>query len=199
MEFSDVAWGLLTIGAGLFISIYGVMLFKFALAAMGFSLGFIGGWWILEDQETATRFLIALVIGAVLGVLFFALIRFGVYIAGAILGLVLAVVVGGFIEILGPSPSNIVMIVLAVAGVAGGGFFGARLGQFIVLLATAVAGAFMIVDGLHTWFADTFAFEGKTAADTLGTGVAMTLFVVLVVMSVLSQRNAQQLRHRVIN
>lgn len=199
MEFSDVAWGVLTICAGLFISIYGVMLFKFALAAMGFSLGFIGGWWVLEDQENASRFLIALVIGAVLGVLFFALIRFGVYIAGGILGLVLALVVGGFIEILGPSPSNMVMIILAVAGVAGGGVLGGRLGQFVVLLATALAGAYMIVDGIHTWFASTFEYEGKTAAETLGTGVAMVLFIVLVVMSVLSQRNAQRLRHRVIN
>lgn len=172
MEFTDVAWGVLSIGAGMFI---------------------------LEDQGATSRFLIALVIGAILGVLLFALVRLGVHIAGAILGLVLAVVVGGFVEILGPSPSDVLMTILVFAGIAGGGFLGQRIGRFVVLFATAVAGAFMIVDGLHTWYSEPLDFAGKISAETLGTGVAMSVFVVLVGMSVLGQRNAQQLRQRVLN
>lgn len=198
METSDVLWGLISIGAGVFISVYGTMLFKFALAAMGFSIGLVGGWWILTDMESTQRFLIALVIGAILGILFFSLAKFGVYIAGAILGLVTAVVIGGFINILGFNSSNIVMIILAVGGIAGGGFLGQRLGKVIVLLATAAAGAFMIVDGLHAWFSSVFDDQGANAAETLGSGVSMALFIVLVAMSALSQLNAQQLRDRLL-
>lgn len=198
MEATDILWGLITIGSGVFISVYGTMLFKFALAAMGFSVGFVGGWWLLEDQDTAARFLIAMVVGAVLAIVFFSLVKFGVYIAGAVLGLVLAVVVSGFIEILGASTPSFVMLILAIGGVAGGGLFGGRLGNIIILLATAAAGSYMIVGGLQTWFESVFDHDGVTAAETLGTGVAMALFVVLFAMSVLSQRNAQQLRHRVL-
>lgn len=199
MDFVDVAWGLLTVGAGVFIAVYGLVLFKFALAAMGFSLGFVGGWWMLEEQDTAARFLIALVVGAVLGFVFYSLVRFGVYIAGAMLGVVIAVVIGGVIAIFGSAPSNIVMVILTVGGIAGGGLFGHRIGQFIVLLATSATGALLIVDGMQTWFASTTGNADANAAETLGTGFALTLFGVLLGMSFLSQYTSHQLRQRVIH
>lgn len=36
MEMSDVLWGLISVGVGVFIAVYGTMLFTFTLAAMGF-------------------------------------------------------------------------------------------------------------------------------------------------------------------
>lgn len=198
MELSAVLWGLITICAGVFISVYGLLLFKFALAAMGFSLGFVGGWWLLDSQETATRFLIALVAGALLGLALFFLVRFGVYIAGAMLGIVIAVVVGGLFEVVSSRASDVVMSVLAIAGLVGGGLLGPRLGRFIILLATSAAGALLIVDGLRHWFATDLG-AGESAVRTLGSGWAMALFAVLFAVSALGQYNAGQLRSRLLN
>lgn len=198
MDWSATIWGLIIIGAGVFISVYGLILFKFALAAMGFSIGFVGGWWLLDGQETTSRFLVALVAGAVLGVLLFLLVRFGVHIAGAILGLVVAIAIGGVIEIIGSAPSDVVMSILAIAGLAGGGIFGRGIGQMIVLLATSAAGALMIVDGLREWYGNDLV-NTESAVRTLGSGFALTLFVVLFAISALSQYNSRQLRNRVLN
>src|SRR6186997_3122120 len=114
MDWTDLVWGALVIGAGIFLSVYGSLLFKFALAAMGFGIGFIGGWWLLDDQDEAMRLLVALVAGGVIAVLLFSLVRFGLRIAGAILGAVLAIVVGGIIDIIGPTPDRWLMIILIV-------------------------------------------------------------------------------------
>ncbi len=198
MDMSAFFWGLIAICAGVFISVYGLMLFKFALAAMGFTLGFIASWWLLDSQETVMRFLISLVAGAVIGILLFALVRFGVYIAGGILGLVIAILIGGVLEIAFSSPNDWLMSVLALGGIVGGGIIGPRMGRMIILVATSAAGALLIVEGLQKWFSPELAATGNPAR-ALGSGIALTVFVVLVALSALGQNNARQLRHRVLN
>jgi MFS superfamily sulfate permease-like transporter len=85
--------------------------------------------------------------GAVAAIVLFSLVRIGLYIAGGILGAVLALVVSGLLGLLdegfdwGP-------LILVILGVGGVGFFGHRLGNLIIILATAAAGAFLVVDGL---------------------------------------------------
>lgn len=198
MDMTEFFWGLIAICAGVFISVYGLMLFKFALAAMGFTLGFIGSWWLLDSQETAMRFLIALVAGAVIGIALFSLVRFGVYIAGGILGLVIAVIIGGILEIAISRPNDWLMTVLALGGVVGGGIIGPRLGRMIILVATSAAGALLIVEGLQMWFST--ELEGTdNPSRALGSGIALVVFVILVALSALGQNNARQLRQRVLN
>lgn len=199
MEFTDVVWGLVVIAAGIFVAVYGTLLFKFALAAMGFGIGFIGAWWLLDSQSDATRLLIAIAVGGIGAAVLFALARFGLYIAGAILGLVLSLLIGGIIEILGPSPNNTVMVILAIAGLAGGGFIGPRLGQLVVLLATSGAGAYLIVDGIQIWYASRIGGDLDDPSQTLGQRLTLTIFLVLFAMSALSQYNARDLRRRVLN
>ena len=199
MEFTEVIWGAVVVAAGIFIAVYGTLLFKFALAAMGFGLGFVGTWWLLDSQPDTTRMLIAMAAGGVGAVVLFSLARFGLYIAGAILGLVIALVVGGIIEILGPTPDNIVMWILVLGGVAGGGLFGHRLGQLIVLLATSAAGAYLIIDGLQIWYASRIGGALDDPSQTLAQKLTLTIFLVLFAMSALSQHNARRLRQRVIN
>jgi hypothetical protein len=197
MDWSEGLWGAVVIGAGMFLAVYGSLLFKFALAFMGFGVGFIGAWWLLDDQDEAMRVLIALVAGGVAAVLLFSLVRFGLYIAGAILGAVLAFVVGGIIDILGPTPDRWLMIILLIGGIGGGGFFGNRLGNWIIILATAAAGAFMVVDGIQLWFASRIAGEIDDPTRTLGQKLTMVVFLVIFGIAALSQNESSKLRRRI--
>ncbi len=199
MDFTEFAWGAIVIAAGIFIAVYGSMLFKFALAAIGFAIGFVGAWWLLDSQSDTTRILVALVAGAVGAVVLYSLARFGLYIAGAILGVVIAILIGGIIEILGPTPDNIVMWILVIGGIAGGGFFGHRLGQLIVILATSAAGAFLIVDGLQIWYASRIAGDLDDPSQTLAQKLTLTIFVIIFALSALSQFNSSRLMQRVLN
>ena len=197
MDWTEVLWGAVVIGSGIFLAVYGSLLFKFALAAIGFGVGFIGGWWLLDDQDEAARILIALVAGGVFAVLFFSLVRFGLRIAGAILGAVLAIVVGGIIDILGPTPDRWLMIILLIGGIGGGGFFGNRLGNWIIILATAAAGAFMVVDGVQIWFASRIAGELDDPTQTLAQKLTMVVFLIIFGIAALSQNESSKLRHRI--
>jgi hypothetical protein len=197
MDWSEGLWGALVIGAGMFLSVYGSLLFKFALAAMGFGIGFIGGWWLLDDQDEAMRLLVALVAGGVIAVLLFSLVRFGLRIAGAILGVVLAFVVGGIIDIIGPTPDRWLMIILIVGGIGGGGFFGNRLGDWIIILATAAAGAFLVVDGIQIWFSSRIAGDLDDPTQTLAQKLTMVVFLVIFGIAALSQNESIKLRRRI--
>lgn len=199
MSGTEFLWGLVVIAAGVFICVYGLMLFKFALAAMGFGAGFVGAWWLLSSQSDSMRLLISLVAGAIGAFVLFSLVRFGVYVAGAILGLVIALVAGGLITIIGPNVNDTVMIILAGAGLIGGGVFGQRIGQLVVLLATAGMGAFLVVDGLRVWFDTKLSGAGEDPHTLLGNSFAMMLFVTIFAISALSQYNARGLMRRVVN
>lgn len=197
MDTTDVIWGAIVIAAGIFIAVYGSLLFKFTLAAMGFGIGFVGAWWVLDGQSDTMRLLISMVVGGIGAVLLYSLAKFGLYIAGAVLGVVIAIVVGGIIDILGPKPDNIVMWILALGGLAGGGLFGHRLGQLIVTLATAAAGAFLIVDGFQIWFSSQIGGDVSDPSQTLAQKLALTMFLVFFALSALSQMNSTRLMQRV--
>ncbi len=53
MSITDFFWGVLVVGTGMFMCVYGNLLFRFALAAMGFGVGFLGAFSLLEDQGAA--------------------------------------------------------------------------------------------------------------------------------------------------
>lgn len=144
------------------------------------------------------RFLIALAAGAVIGMVLFSLVRFGVYFAGGILGLVVAVIVGGLLEITVSRPDDWLMTVLALGGIVGGGIIGPRIGRMIILVATSAAGALLIVQGLQMWFSTELSSTDNPSR-ALGSGIALAVFVILVALSALGQNNARQLRRRVLN
>jgi len=199
MEFTELAWGAIVIVAGVFISVYGSMLFKFALAAMGFSISFVAAWTLLDSQDDAVRILIALAAGAIGALVLYSLARFGLYIAGAILGLVIAVCIGGIIDIVGSAPSNILMWILAIGGIAGGGLLGPRLGQMIVILATSAAGAYLIIAGVQVWYASRLGDNLDDPTQTLAQKLTLTVFLIFFSLSALSQFNSSRLMQRVLN
>lgn len=199
MELSEIVWGLAVVGAGIFLSVYGLLLFRFALLAMGFAVGMLGVWWLLDDQSAGMRILMALVAGAIVGFVFYSLVKFGLHIAGAMLGAVIAVVVGGLIEILGPTPNDAVMVALAGAGLIGGGVLGPRLGNLVILLATSATGALLVVNGLSVLFESRIGGDVSDISTSLAQRLTIAVFAVILLISALSQRNAQQLRHRVVN
>lgn len=199
MSGTEFLWGLVVIAAGGFICVYGLMLFKFALAAMGFGAGFVAAWWLLSSQSDTMRVLISLVAGAIGAVVLFSLVRFGIYVAGGILGLVIALVAGGLITIIGPNLNDTVMLILAAVGLVGGGIIGPRIGRLVILLATAGMGAFLVVDGLGVWFDTSLSDAGDVPHTLLGHSFAMVLFFVIFAISALSQYNTRNLMHRVVN
>ena len=198
MEFSQIVWGLAVLGAGIFLTVYGTLLFRFALLAMGFAVGMVGVWWLLDGQSEATRILIALVAGAIIGFIFYSMVKFGLYFAGAMLGATLAVVVGGVIDIFSSAPGDVLWVILGAAGVVGGGFFGPRLGNFIILLATSATGALLVIEGIRVLFESRIGGDVTDPTSSLTQRLTLTVFLVILAISALSQRNASQLRHRVL-
>ncbi len=74
MSGSEFVWGIVLVAAGVFISVYGNMLFRFALAVMGFGLGFVVAVWLTDGQDTAQRVLVGLAIGGIAAIAFYTLV-----------------------------------------------------------------------------------------------------------------------------
>lgn len=194
----DLLWGAVLLGCGIFVSVYGGLLFRFVLAVMGFGIGFYGTMAVLGDQETALRILIGLVIGGIAAGALYALISFGLYIAGGLLGIVAGFVVASLLNQMDDG-LNWVGIVLMIAGAGGCGFFGRRLGNWIIILATAAVGAFLIVGGLGAWFNTELGVNTDEVSTTLNTNLTLVLFLVFAGLSGLAQMNISNLRRRLLN
>ena len=156
MELSVVAWGVLVIVAGVFVASYGTLLFRLALAAMGFGVGFLVAMRITEGQDASLRVLISFAVGGIAALLLYSLIQVGTYVAGGILGLILGIVIAGLLRALGISIPDWLVTLLAVAGAGGAGFLAPRFGGMVTLLSSAVAGAFLVTNGLNVLFQDNF-------------------------------------------
>jgi hypothetical protein len=196
MTGDEFVWGAVLVASGIFIAVYGSVLFRFVLAVLGFAVGFGGAYALLSDQDTAQRILVALVAGAILAVLLFAMIRVGLYIAGGVLGLVIALIVSGLFGWLDDGIGWTAAILLIVGGGAGG-FFGNRLGDWIVILATAGAGALLVVNGVIVWFRDEYESDltGDITSNLDKTEVLVVFFIVFAI-AFLSQLNSTKLRDR---
>jgi hypothetical protein len=191
-------WGLVAIASGIGIGVYGTVLFKFALAAIGFSVGFVATLALLDGQGEWVRLLIAVVVGGLAGALLYSLFRFALYIAGAILGVVLAIVIGSIVEQFFAGLADVIWIIIALVGIGLGGVFGPRLGNFVIILATSVAGAYLIAEGFDVWFASNIGSDPSDLASTLTHRMTMVIFLVIVIIFILSQRMSTDLRQRLI-
>ncbi len=177
-----IIYGLVLIASGIFVASYGNVLFRFALAALGFGIGAILAWWLTASQPDTLRILISVGIGGITGVVLYMLVRIGIYIAGGILGLVLAFLVASLFGI----NNDIVNAVILIGGAGVAGFFGPRLGSNLIAIATGSAGAFQIVYGLALIFGEQVA-PGAQPTELLVRPLALAVFLVIAVISVLAQ------------
>lgn len=197
MSITDFFWGLLVICSGVFIGVYGSMLFRFALAAMGFGLGFLGALTLLSDQPATTRLLIALAAGGIVAIALYALVRFGIYVAGAIFGLVLSFVASSLLAIFSSQPSRWLVTILALIGAGAGGFLAPRFASLAIILATSAASAYLIVNGIQIWYAKDLEVTYDNPATALSNRLSLIVFLIVFAMAFLSQFAMRTLRSRI--
>jgi len=197
MSITDFFWGLLVICSGVFIGVYGSMLFRFALAAMGFGLGFLGALTLLSDQPATTRLLIALAAGGIVAIALYTLVRFGIYVAGAIFGLVLSFVVSSLLAIFSSQPSRWLVTILALIGAGAGGFLAPRFASLAIILATSAASAYLIVNGIQIWYAKDLEVTYDNPATALSNRLSLIVFLIVFAMAFLNQFAMRTMRSRI--
>jgi len=199
MSVTAIVWGTLSIVGGVFFSIYGYTLFRFVLAGIGFLIGFSIAMPLLASQPDMIRIVLGVVAGGIVGAVLYFLISFSLYIAGALLGLVIAMLVASFLLVL-RLDGVVLNIVLALAGLGLGAFFGRRLGDLIIILATAGIGAYTVVYGLGLWFPEQFNANVSELNGLLPiSGFSLVLLIAIALISGLAQYQILDLRRRLRN
>jgi hypothetical protein len=188
---------LLLIGCGVFLLVYGGKLFRFALAVGAFVLGFSLSMWLLSSQPVAARLLISLVVGGIIAFTGYMLVKMVLHFAGAILGVMLAMVI---LSLLPGSSNNILSLIVVLVGAGVVGFFGNRLGDWVIILATTLSGAYAILLGL----AHLFPAAMGVGADYLSTripfnGPAFVVFIIFLITGILAQLEIRRVRGRFVN
>ena len=185
-------WGIIVLVSGIFVAAYGSLLFRFALAFLGFAIGYSLVAWLGGGLDPALRILVGIVAGGILAATLYWLVKFTLNIAGALLGLVLMLALLGLFRLAGLD-LNILGLVLAVAAAGLGGFFGNRLGS-VVVLATSLAGAYLVVLGMGAIFGLGVATDD--ALTLLGASFPLVLFLTVALISGLAQYQAFSVRRR---
>jgi hypothetical protein len=186
-------WGIIVLVTGIFVSAYGSVLFRLALAFLGFAIGYSLVAWLGGGLDTALRILAGIVAGGILAATLYFLVKFTLNIAGAVLGLVLALALLGLFRLAGLD-LRILGIVLAIAAAGLGGFFGNRLGGIVVVLATSLAGAYLVVLGLGAMFG--LGVQTDDPQAMLGASFPLVLFLTVALISGLAQYQAFSVRRR---
>ena len=186
-------WGIIVLVSGVFVAAYGSQLFRFALAFLGFAIGYSLVAWLGGGLDTALRILVGIVAGGILASSLYILVKFTLNIAGALLGLVLMLALLGFFRLAGLN-LDILGVVLTIAAAGLGGFFGNRLGSIVVVLATSLAGAYLVVLGLGAIYGLGVRTDDPTAL--LGTSFPLVLFLTVALISGLAQYQAFSVRRR---
>lgn len=188
---------LLLIACGVFLLVYGGRLFRFALAVGGFVLGFGLSMWLLSSQPVASRLLISLVAGGVIALVGYLTVKMVLHFAGAILGIVLVLVVLSLLPV--PLPDSVSLIAL-VAGAGVAGFFGNRLGDWVIMLATTLAGAYAVLLGLAHLFPAALGLGPDYLSARIPFSMpAFMVFLILLVTGILAQFEIRRVRGRYVN
>ena len=190
--------GLVTVAAGIFVCVYGNMLFRFVMAVLGFVIGFWLIMAIFPTTNDALRILLAIVVGGIGAAILYSLFRLALHIAGALLGAVVVMAVLALVGWVGNGDFGVVSWILVIAGAAVVGFFGNRLGNAVISLAAALAGAATIVAGLSKLFSSVVA-TSDDPIKIMSNGFAFVLFVVIAIISALAQLQIADLRRRLFN
>ena len=193
MESGTLIWGILALASGIFICAYGNVLFRFVLAVLGFVIGFSLVMWIAGPSPAPLVIIVAIVVGGILAAVGYAMFKLALYFAGGILGIVIVMAVLGLVGVAG-SDLGIFGWIIAAAGAVLGAFLGRRLGDLAIVLATALAGAYLVVLGLSQLFG--LGIEGGNALKMLGASFPLVLFVTIALISGLAQYEAMRVRRR---
>lgn len=190
--------GILMIGCGVFLLVYGGMLFRFSLAVGLFILGYSLASWLFSAMDPTMQFIISLVVGAILALIGFTMVRLALHLAGGVLGAVLVLILASLLP--GSMPSWLV-IILVVAGAGVIGFFGNRLGDWVIIFATTLAGAYAVILGLTEIFpqAVTGVDAAHNSAQIPFTGPAFAVFLTVLAIGVLAQWQIRAVRGRYVN
>jgi hypothetical protein len=190
---STLIWGVLALASGIFICAYGSGLFRFVLAVLGFMIGFSLVMWLGGGIGQPLQLIVAIVAGGILGALGYLLFKLALYFAGAILGITIVFAVLGLVGVSGADLGAFGWIV-AFAGAVLGGIFGRRLGDLVIVFATALAGAYLVVLGLARLFVD--SIDSSNALKMLGAGFPLLLFLTIALISGLTQYEVLRIRRR---
>jgi hypothetical protein len=197
MEGVSLFWGIVIVAAGVFVSVYGNMLFRFVLAVVGFAIGFWLMMTLVPPTNAALQVLLALIVGGIGAAVLYSLFRLSLHIAGALLGAVVVMAVLALIGWVGNGAGmGILSWVLVLAGAGVVGFLGNRLGNAIIPLATALTGAALIVLGLSKLFTANVGASSNDPIAVLSGGFGFVLFIVLALISALAQFQIADLRRR---
>ncbi|HSQ27958.1 MAG TPA: hypothetical protein VLM80_12620 [Anaerolineales bacterium] len=188
---------ILLIASGVFLLVYGGLLFRFALAVGAFVLGFSLSMWLLSTQPVATRLLISMAAGGIVAIIGYSLVKMILHFAGAILGTMLTLVILSLMPAWLP---DIVILIFIVAGAGVVGFFGNRFGDWVIILATTLAGAYGILLGLVHLFPFVMGVSGEYLSARIPfTAPAFLVFTILFVTGVLAQFEIRRVRGRYVN
>ncbi len=189
--------GIVLAACGIFLLVYGGLLFRFSMAVGFFVIGFSLASWLFSSQTDLIRILISLVVGGALAAVGYMLVRMVLHIAGGLLGAVLVLVVLSLLPFDMPSFLGIILI---VAGAGAVGFFGNRLGDWVIILATSLTGAYAVVLGLTRMFPTAVEASAEYVASGSAyvpfTGPAFAVFVVILLIGALAQDRIRSLRGR---
>lgn len=133
--------GLLQLGAGLAVTFFGFRLFRALLALTGFAIGASFGLQLgagASGTVHPTSWLLALALGLAGAVLLWALFRAGAVVAGAVLGLGVAAAAAASLPT-GANPQWAWLLLLV--GLVLGAVVGWRLQRPLIIVTTALAGA----------------------------------------------------------
>jgi hypothetical protein len=195
MDSGDIVWGAALIVGGIFVGIYGDMLFRFVLAVIGFLLGFSAVYLLLDGKSQGLQILMSIIVGGIAALVLYSLIKFGLYIAGAALGAVIGVVLAAIVG-LSTSGSDWLGLLFILVGAGGIGFLGPRLGAMIIPLSTSAVAGLMVTYGYGVWFQSTFNLDTANPDTSDSRKSLIVLFAIVTAISFLGQWNISKLRRR---
>lgn len=197
-QITQIAVALISVIIGVANCFAGYRLFRILLSLWGFIAGAVVGASIVAQADTVVILLVALFAGLIGVGLVNLLYVVGVFLMGALLGLSL---VGGIFTVAGGEPTVYVLLGLIAAVI--GGLLAVWLQRPLIILATAVTGAFSVVIGvllLLTPTADLTTVDSAQLVEQLDQTTRFVIFAgwgLLAILGLMVQfRNAPRQRRR---
>jgi hypothetical protein len=133
---------IVSVGTGFLNCFFGYRFLRLFLVLLGFAVGFGIGASLLGDGGQGVALLAGVILGAIIGILFFFLYQIAFVIAGGGLGVTVATVVA---QNLGLDPT--MTTIALIAGAIIGGILALFIAKYIIMLATAFIGSAQIIYG----------------------------------------------------
>lgn len=191
MSASIAVWGLLAVISGIFICAYGYSLFRAVLAGAGFIVGLWLAARFTVGQDDLIRLLVSLLLGGGLAVVLYSLHRLGLYIAGALGGVIIGFMVVGILNITEGTGTLVLVVVTAIIGAV----LARAAGELAVIAGTSLLGGYAVLYGLSILFPGVLSATSDSATITM-TPFNTALLVVIVLVAVFGQLDTRRQRRR---